>query len=184
LLKIKQNSEERLNEYCPWKNGEYSKKIVGKVDSSGGKGKEYIDFIAQELKPIIDGKYRTIINQTYMAGISLGGLISAYAACVYPHIFRNIAVFSSAFFRNQEEIEKLLKDSDLSQLEKFYMDAGTKESKNDPAVSDEFLKSNKAIYEILKGKNINVQFKIVDGGQHHYQDFRKRVPGIFSFFCH
>lgn len=183
IVAIDQNSQERMNEYCPWKNGEYSKKLLGKTDPTGGKGKEYVDFIVDELKPFIDEKYRTNLDRTFMAGISLGGLISTYAACAYPHIFRNIAVISSAFFRNQEEIEKLLKSSDLNQLEQFYLDAGTSESKNDQSVSAGFLKSNQAIYEILKEKNVNVTFNIIEGGQHHYLEFRKRVPDIFSYFC-
>lgn len=183
VVAIDQNSQERLNEYCPWKNGAYSRKLLGKTDPTGGKGKEYVDFIVHELKPLIDEKYRTIMGRSFMAGISLGGLISTYAACAYPHIFRNIAVLSSAFFRNQEEIEKLLWNSDLSQLERFYLDAGTNESKNDQSVSEGFLESNQAIYEILKNKNVNVKFKIIEGGQHHYLEFKKRVPDIFSFFC-
>ena len=52
-----------------------------------------------------------------MAGISLGGLISTYAMCRYPQVFRNITVLSSAFYRNQEEIEKLIQCSDLSLIE-------------------------------------------------------------------
>ncbi|MGA9225486.1 MAG: alpha/beta hydrolase-fold protein, partial [Mesobacillus sp.] len=95
VVAIDQNSEERVNEYCPWKNGQYSRKIVGRIDPTGGKGKQYIDFIVNELKPLIDKKYRTLKDQSSMAGISLGGLISTYAACVYPNIFRNVAVLSS-----------------------------------------------------------------------------------------
>lgn len=152
VVAIDQNSEERMNEYCPWKNGQYSKKIVGRIDPTGGKGMQYVEFIVNELKPFIDKKYRTLQDQSSMAGISLGGLISAYAACVYPNIFRNVAGLSSAFFRNQEEIEKFLQKADLSQLNKFYLDCGTNEAKTDKMISKEFMKSNKEIYEILRKK--------------------------------
>ncbi|MFT9598292.1 alpha/beta hydrolase-fold protein [Mesobacillus sp.] len=54
-------------------------------------------------------KYNTNPNETYMAGISLGALVTTYAACTYPHIFKRIAGLSSGFYRNQEEIEQLLK---------------------------------------------------------------------------
>lgn len=182
VVAIDQNSEERMNEYCPWKIGQYSKKLVKIVDPSGGKGKQYIDFIVNELKPFIDNNYRTFTDRSSMAGISLGGLISTYAACVYPNMFRNVAVLSAAYFRNQEEIEKLLKEADLSQLKKFYLDCGTDEAKNDKKISKEFLKSNNEIYEILKEKDIQVAFNVIEDAEHHYLYFRQRVPEIFRYF--
>lgn len=183
VVAIDQNSEERVNEYCPWRNGQYSKRIVGRIDPTGGKGKQYIDFIVNELKPLIDKKYRTLKNQNSMAGISLGGLISTYAACVYPNIFQNVAVLSSAFFRNQEEIEKLLLEADLSQLKKFYIDCGTNEAKTDKLISKEFVNSNHAIYEILRKKDIRVKFNQIEEAEHHYLYFRQRIPEIFKYFC-
>ncbi|MEW9502774.1 alpha/beta hydrolase [Jeotgalibacillus marinus] len=168
VVGIDQNSEERINEYCPWVNGEYSKKIVGQISPSGGKGIQYIDFIVNELKPFIDNKYRTLKDRTAMAGVSLGGLISTYAACRYPQIFNNIAILSSAFYRNQEEIERLLQDSDLASIEKFYLDCGTKEAGEEDLISKEFLASNKAIYEILREKIPHTTFETINDAKHNY----------------
>ena len=183
VVGIDQNSEERINEYCPWGNGEYSKKILGQESLAGGKGTQYVDFIVNELKPYIDNKYRTLKDRTAMAGISLGGLISTYAMCRYPQVFRNIIVISSAFYRNQEEIEKLLRDSDLSKIESIYLDCGTKEAGDEEAISKEFLASNNAIYEILNGKIKNAKFEVIKGAEHNYLAFRERVPEIFKFLC-
>jgi predicted alpha/beta superfamily hydrolase len=170
-----------LNEYCPWVNGEYSKKILGPESSpSGGKGAQYVEFIVNELKPYIDQHYRTLEDQTAMAGISLGGLISTYAACRYPHIFKNIAIFSSGFYRNQEEIEQLLIKTDLSPIESFYLDCGTKEAGDKDYINSEVLSSNKAIYEILGHKISNIRFEIIDDAQHNYMYFRNRVPSVFT----
>ncbi|WP_163100329.1 alpha/beta hydrolase [Peribacillus alkalitolerans] len=181
VVAIDQNSEERINEYCPWVQGEYSKRILGEVSTVGGKGKQYVDFIVSELKPLIDNKYPTIVDRTSMAGISLGGLISTYAACQYPHIFKNIIVLSSAFWRNQEEIEQLLQNSDLSLIESFYMDSGTKEAVNNEEVNREFLASNQAVYEILKEKVPNTRFLVIEDAVHNYTTFRKRVHELFSY---
>jgi predicted alpha/beta superfamily hydrolase len=180
VVGIDQNSKERQNEYCPWKNGKYSEKIVGYKSLTGGKGKQYIDFIVHELKPHIDSKYRTMIDRTAISGISLGGLISTYAACVYPTIFKHVAVLSSAFWRNQEEIEKLLKESDLSGLESFYLDCGDKEG-NGEFINKEFLASNTAIFEILAEKLPNTKFEVIHEAEHHYRSFRERVPQLFRF---
>ena len=180
VVGIDQNSEERLDEYCPWRCGEYSKKFLGKEALDGGKGEQYVEFIVNELKPFIDHNYRTLKEHTAMAGISLGGLISTYAMCRYPQIFKNIAILSSAFYRNQEEIEKLIKCTDLSLIENVYLDCGTKEARNDEAISMEFLASNKVIFEILKEKLPNVEFQIVKGAEHNYLSFRERVPKLFA----
>jgi predicted alpha/beta superfamily hydrolase len=181
VVGIDQNTEDRLNEYCPWVNGEYSRKIVGQQQTSDGKGKEYVDFIVNELKPFIDKKYRTVKDHTAMAGISLGGLISVYAMCRYPGIFKNIAVFSSAFFRNQEEIERLIKESDLSLVETIYLDSGDKEAGKEEKINKEFLHSNKTIYDLLKEKVTRTEFKIITDAEHSYAFFRERKPKIFSF---
>ncbi|WP_462406006.1 alpha/beta hydrolase [Gracilibacillus sp. Marseille-QA3620] len=181
VVGIDQNTKDRINEYCPWENGEYSKKILGNDSTSGGKGIEYVDFIVNELKPFIDNKYRTIKDNTAMAGISLGGLITTYAMCRYPQVFKNITVLSSAFYRNQEEIEKAIKEADLSLIKTIYLDCGDRESGNEEVVNKEFLASNQSIYDILKMKVSNTEFAIIVDGEHNYSFFRERAPKIFSF---
>lgn len=180
VVGIDQNSNERKNEYCPWVNGEYSKKILGEVEQFGGKGEQYIDFVVNELKPYIDDNYRTIKDETSMAGISLGGLITAYSCCRYPKVFKNITILSAAFYANQENIEELLRNTDLSEVKSFYFDCGTKEAGGGTIISNEFVNSNKAVYEILKEKIPNVKFRIIDDGEHNYMSFRKRIPQIFN----
>lgn len=179
VVAIDQHSRERINEYCPWENGDYTTKLLGKPSSDGGKGKEYVEFIVNELKPLIDSKYNTNPSDSYMAGISLGGLVTTYAACTYPHIFKRIAGFSSGFYRNQEEIERLLKMADLAQLEKVYLDCGTKEGGE--KLAGPFLETNIAIFEIIRKKGIQAELKVIDGGEHNYQNFKKRLPNILSY---
>lgn len=181
VVGIDQNTKDRINEYCPWENGEYSKKILGNVSTSGGKGIEYVEFIVNELKPFIDNKYRTIKDNTAMAGISLGGLITTYAMCRYPQVFKNITVLSSAFYRNQEEIEKAIKEADLSLIKTIYLDCGDRESGNEEVVNKEFLASNQNIYDILKMKVSSTEFAIIVDAEHNYSFFRERASEIFSF---
>lgn len=184
LVAIDQNTEgdERINEYCPWRNGEFSEKLLGSKSESGGKGAKYVDFIVNDLKPFIDRKYRRLEEKSFMAGISLGGLISIYAACCYPHIFKRAAALSPAFYRNQEKIEEILKSTSLSQIEKLYIDCGTAEVRADNQISELFLLSNKSVHEILKNKGINVNFNMIDGAEHNYIAFKKRVPTFVEFF--
>ncbi|KAF0818252.1 hypothetical protein KIS4809_3054 [Bacillus sp. ZZV12-4809] len=179
---IDQNTEgeERLNEYCPWKNGDFSKHVLGYISSSGGKGREYADFIVNELKPLIDEKYRTMTAENYMAGISLGGLISVYAGCQYPDIFKKIAGVSSAFYRNQEEIEKLAAATPPSG--KIYLDCGTAEAGKNRRMSELFLASNKAVFERLNSSDCEVELRIIEGAGHNYSAFRERIGAVMEFF--
>ncbi|TWT06373.1 alpha/beta hydrolase [Planococcus sp. CPCC 101016] len=182
VVAIDQNSSVRKNEYCPWENGAYSQKFLGAESLSfGGHGKQYLEFIVEELKPYIDEKYRTITNRTAMAGISMGGLISLYAACHYPKIFTDLILFSSAFYANQEKIEELVKRTDLSSINSLYMDCGTGEAGIGTSTSKEFLVSNNAVYELLRNKVPAVNFNVLEGEQHNYRSFQKRVPKLFSF---
>ncbi|WP_226669319.1 alpha/beta hydrolase [Metabacillus litoralis] len=181
VVAIDQNRQERVNEYCPWVNGEYSREIFGLTESTGGSGKEYVDFVVNDLKPLIDKKYRTKKDSTSIAGISLGGLISTYAACCYPQVFKKVAVLSSAFYRNQEQIEKLLEETDLSCVKGFYIDCGTAEAKKEIKISEAFINSNERIYHILNKKHQNVIFETCQDAEHNYTEFKKRVPKLISF---
>ncbi len=96
----------------------------------------YLKFIVTELKPFIDKSYRTKTDQnnTFVAGSSMGGLISLYAICEYPDIFGGAACLSThwpgiftmennpvpeAFFKY---IEKHLPAPDSHRI---YFDCGT-----------------------------------------------------------
>lgn len=175
------DDEERKHELCPWVTGEYAVKILGEPSTAGGKGEAYADFVVQELKPLIDSKYRTLEQETYMAGVSLGGLIATYAACRYPGVIKRVAGISSGFYRNQEKIEDLLEASDLSHVERFYLDVGTKEAGEEEEVNAEVIASIRSVYDIVQGKVENTEFEIAENGRHQYRYFRDRVPGIFSF---
>lgn len=57
----------------------------------------YLKFIINELKPYIDKTYSVYTNQenTFIAGSSMGGLISLYAICEYPNVFGGAACLST-----------------------------------------------------------------------------------------
>ncbi|MCB9326125.1 MAG: alpha/beta hydrolase [Lewinellaceae bacterium] len=57
----------------------------------------YLKFIVEELKPHIDSVYSTLQDaaHTFIAGSSMGGLISMYAICEYPEIFGGAACLST-----------------------------------------------------------------------------------------
>jgi len=92
----------RHSEYFPQKpfeslskelqNQTLEKYFLGKVQSDN-----YLKFIVEEVKPFIDKNYPTLKDRenTYIAGSSMGGLISMYAICEYPEIFGGAACLST-----------------------------------------------------------------------------------------
>jgi hypothetical protein len=61
------------------------------------KGDAYLKFLVEELKPIIDKEYSVYTDQphTFVAGSSMGGLMSMYAISEYPDIFAGAACLST-----------------------------------------------------------------------------------------
>jgi len=80
----------RFDEYNPWVHPTYG----------GGEGDAYVDFLVETLKPWVDEHYRTLPDRehTGIAGSSMGGLISQYAAFREPGTFSRVGVFSPAYW--------------------------------------------------------------------------------------
>lgn len=57
----------------------------------------YLKFLVSELKPYIDRNFSVYTDQahTFIAGSSMGGLISMYAICEYPEVFGGAACLST-----------------------------------------------------------------------------------------
>ncbi|MGB5421996.1 MAG: alpha/beta hydrolase-fold protein [Desulfobacterales bacterium] len=57
----------------------------------------YLRFLVYELKPFVDSRYRTRPERefTFLMGSSMGGLISLYAICEYPHVFGGAGCLST-----------------------------------------------------------------------------------------
>lgn len=68
------------------------KLLVEKIQSDN-----YLKFLVYELKPYVDTHFSTLTNRqnTFIAGSSMGGLISLYAICEYPKVFGGAACMST-----------------------------------------------------------------------------------------
>jgi predicted alpha/beta superfamily hydrolase len=77
----------RLEEYTPVRDAKHS---------GGGRASDYARFIAEELKPAIDARFRTLTDpaNTAISGSSLGGLMSLYAIFTRPDLFGRAAAMS------------------------------------------------------------------------------------------
>lgn len=95
----------------------------------------YLKFLVTELKPFIDRNFYTLPERpfTYVAGSSMGGLISWYAVAEYPDVFGGCACLSTHFigggdnqdFRIYQEFERYMKaELPVSGTHRLYFDYG------------------------------------------------------------
>ena len=99
-----ENSKDRITEYAPWKS---SMKIAG-IESMGGRGAEYAQFFAEDLKNEIDRRYNTERGRcgTAVIGSSAGGMISCYIGIRYQEIYGTMGLFSTAVSFNKKAMEE------------------------------------------------------------------------------
>ena len=81
----------RLKEYCPFRRCEMDG--VGRLC---GKGKETMDWFVKVFKKYVDNHFPTLPDRehTFIAGSSMGGLMSLYAVMEYNHVFSRAAALS------------------------------------------------------------------------------------------
>ena len=75
-----------------------SLKLKGRINETFNPiSDNYLKFIVTELKPIIDIHFSTLKDKdnTFIAGSSMGSLISLYAICEYPDVFGAAACLST-----------------------------------------------------------------------------------------
>ncbi len=100
-------------------------------------GREYLRFIVQTLKPYIDKRYRTRPEKatTFMAGSSMGGLLTLYAGLLYPDVFGSLGVFSPSIWLDEGNIYKeiaAIKPGKAYTGQRYYFYGGGNESRVKP----------------------------------------------------
>jgi len=164
--------DQRLTEYSPWP-------FSNKDYSSNGKGDLYVDFVVNTLKPYIDNHFRTLTNRenTAIAGSSMGGLISLYAAFKKPEVFGMVGAMSPSFWVSDGKIFDFVKNAGAGNL-KVYIDMGTGEG-------IQVLEDTRRMVALLKniGQTDETLLYVEDEDALHNEKFwAKRFPKMLRFF--
>ena len=183
VVGIENGGSARMEEYTPWQDAKWN---------SGGGGDRYLRAVADTLKPAIDAAYRTLADprHTYMAGSSLGGLISAYAGYAFGDVFQGgVAAVSPSYWWARDRFLDFARRAGRPTTRRFYQDMGTLESgshedENHDGVEDSIARLN-AMREILvasgmkEGRDLmSVEAK---GDRHNETYWSKRLPGLLKF---
>lgn len=115
----------RLDEYTPTRD---------ETKGGGGRAADYVRMIREELKPLVDEKYRTRADETAVGGSSLGGLVSLYAALEAPDLFSAAAVMSPSVWWNARAILTHVDAFAHESRPRMWVDIGLREGAE--AVSD------------------------------------------------
>lgn len=158
----------RLKEYSPY---DFSSPDFGPVK---GRGQLTMNWMTNTLKPEIDRSYRTLPdrNHTFIAGSSMGGLMSLYALLAYNRTFSRAAALSPSLWTNPDQIETLIRKASLSGDTVLYMDYGSKEILNHSAMLEAY---GRACSLLLK-KRIHLTSRIVPGGTHCEASWEQQIP--------
>jgi predicted alpha/beta superfamily hydrolase len=186
------NSAKRFLEYNPAKAYKLLRPAIQKELETeyGGKplSDEYLKFMVKELKPYIDAHFRTKKDRanTYVAGSSMGGLISLYALFEYPTIFGGAACISThwpvSIKRNGPEAPKALLNyirTHLPQQEcRLYFDHGT-------ATLDSWYTPYQGMVDVLlkqrAPKTLHWISKVYNGAEHNEASWQKRFDTVAYF---
>jgi predicted alpha/beta superfamily hydrolase len=152
-------------DYTPWPTGFFAE---------DGGGDFYIRAIRDTLKPEIDKRYRTLSGSanTAIAGYSLGGLISVYAAYTYDSTFGKVASFSASYWWSgfSQYVQTRGRPRGLI---RFYQDTGTDD--NSIGVIERIA--------IEQGFTLGTNFMsyVAQGGEHGAAWWGHRFPDMLRF---
>ncbi|HUQ97231.1 MAG TPA: alpha/beta hydrolase-fold protein [Chitinophagaceae bacterium] len=169
VVGIDNGLEKRINEYTVHDGAPYG----------NGEGNAYLSFVVQTLKPYIDETYRTLEGRehTFIAGSSLGALISFYAMLYYPHVFSAAGIFSPAFWIAPGLLDetKHLAGQNQTMPQRFYFYYGEKEG-------HEMAANARAIMDVLKAiPQYKVKAVIDPEGTHSEANWRIAFTSYYKW---
>ncbi|MBY0517151.1 MAG: hypothetical protein K2P81_09595 [Bacteriovoracaceae bacterium] len=157
--------------------------IVVGIDNTEDRLKDYteelyLDYMAKELKPLIDQSFRTKAesSSTAIMGSSLGGLISLKASLAYPKVFGLVGALSPSIWWKQREILDQFQSSKI-ESQKIYIDSGTEGGEAPQDVID----LQRILFSQGYRRGENLFLYIQQGALHQEKFWAQRFPIALRF---
>lgn len=181
IIVVGVHSEHRNDEYTPWEAGAVTE---GRI-SFGGKGRAYLDELADHIKPWIDSQYRTLPDSAHtgLMGGSLGGLISLFGAYWRPDTFGSFGLLSASLWYEGviEHLEPWLSET---QEQRFYVSIGNKEGIGKRNRQREMVPNTLKLCSIWRKKGMSdhsLHLEIVDGATHDFLFMAQQLPKALAW---
>ena len=167
-VECNKHGNNRLKEYSPTTFAD------AKYGNIRGRGRTYMEWLVKELKPYIDENYRTMPDRahTAIAGSSMGGLMSLYAATTYNRVFSKAACLSPSLWTNPQKLQEMVGKARVAKDTVIYMDYGSEELANHQSQKEALAEMS----QLLLKKNVNLTFRIIPGGNHSEASWEKQIP--------
>ena len=158
----------RISEYSPFT---FDNEWCGHIE---GRGNLFMDWITGTLKPVIDRRYPTLPDRenTWIAGSSMGGLMSLYAVSAYNHIFSRAAALSPAVPLVQGRMADLIRRTEFAPNTVVYLDYGAREAGGRQDILGCFRDTADALLE----RGVAVTGRIVPNGDHCEASWEEQIP--------
>ena len=171
IVGIYNTGEHRLDEYTP---------TPELNEGRGGHADDYGRMLVEELKPFIDGTYKTLPSaaSTAIGGSSLGGLLTMHLGLRYPTAFSRLAVLSPSVWWDDRVILREVEALSATLPLRIWLDAGTAEGV-DTLVNARALRDALVAKGWVVGKDL--AYLEAEGGEHNEQSWSARVERVLKF---
>lgn len=158
----------RLREYSPYS---FRDRHFGQIT---GQGRTTMEWLTDTFKQYIDSHYRTLPDRenTFIAGSSMGGLMSLYALMEYNHVFSRAAALSPSLWVAPKQLEELIAQADLGPDTVLYMDYGALEFSNHARMERLF---GRIITALLK-RHVLLDCRVIPYGTHCEASWERQTP--------
>jgi predicted alpha/beta superfamily hydrolase len=170
IVGIYNTGEARVDEYTP----------TDDVKLGGGHADDYGRLIIEELKPLIDGMYRTRVDRdnTGIAGSSLGGLVSLHLAFSHPATFGRAAALSPSVWWGRKAILKTIREARSKPNLRLWVDMGTAEGRRG---LDDARLLKAALVGLGFAEGVDLHYAEYEGATHSEQAWSKRVGPMLEW---
>ena len=157
----------RLNEYSPFT---FDDPDFGHVT---GYGRRFMRWMTETLKPMIDSRYPTLPDRemTWIAGSSMGGLMSLFAVSEFNGVFSRAAALSPSVWAGGGRLETLIRRTAFAPDTVVYMDYGSEELKGQERAARCFWRCAEA----LRDRGVFLTARIVPGGRHCEASWEQQI---------
>ena len=162
----------RLSEYSPFT---FEDPELGRIK---GRGRVTMEWLIHSFKPYIDRTLPTLPDRehTFIAGSSMGGLMSLYAVMTYNKVFSRAAALSPSVWFATNQLDRMLCRSPIGPDTVVYMDYGSRELPYHKNMKSQFAKVTSRLLE----RGVMVNCRIVPGGNHNEASWEQQIPFFLS----
>ena len=171
VVAINHSGAQRADEFAPTHDAHRQ---------AGGHADRYARFLVEELKPYVDGAFRTLpdARHTAVGGSSLGGLVTLYIGLEHPQVFGGLAVLSPSIWWDRRTLLTRVEALPGRLPWRIWLDVGTAEGRDT-------LRNARALKGVLveKGWTVGTDLHYLEAHDagHSESAWAARVEGMLEF---